>query len=118
MLRRNTTSNGCSPAFMAMRENMARPANSAMASVIHTTPATGSLPRVGWLRRVKRNAGMALKFPRPLAERRGAASVGHDLGLKIIGITADDACQHDGARCQSLSSFQKDCAINVGCIPV
>src|SRR5262245_24522595 len=39
----NTTTKGCSPAFMAARANTASPANSAMAMVVQITPAMGSL---------------------------------------------------------------------------
>ena len=51
ILRRNTTSKGCRPAFIAMRENTASPANRAMAIVIQMTPVTGSLaaPAAGGL---------------------------------------------------------------------
>jgi hypothetical protein len=42
---------------------MASPANSAMASVIHTTPAIGSLPVLGWLASRILNCGMNRKSP-------------------------------------------------------
>src|SRR6516164_4071528 len=42
LLRRNTTSKGCRPLFIAWRENTASPANRAMEMVIQITPATGS----------------------------------------------------------------------------
>src|SRR5215813_1341179 len=41
-LRKNTTSKGCRPLFIAWRENTASPANRAMEMVIQITPATGS----------------------------------------------------------------------------
>ena len=64
-LRRNTTTKGCRPAFIAARANTASPPNSAMAMVIQITATRGSLrpPAVAAVRRV--NTGISLRAPPP-----------------------------------------------------
>src|SRR5262245_17582158 len=131
MLRRNTTSNGCRPAFMARRENMARPANSAMASVIQTTPAIGSLPVLGWLRSLSLNGAMtspALRrsaWPASCAARtslqragaisgRAAGCSVHQFGPHIVFVAIDDVGAHHVAWRQAFGTVEENRAIDFG----
>ena len=88
-LRRNTTTNGCRPAFMATRANTASPANSAIAMVTQITAAMGSL-RVSAVTSRGAKSGMMPGFPPTSAPAR--------FWLERVAIRHGDASKHDAAR--------------------
>src|SRR5262245_29514496 len=104
-LRRNTTSKGCRPAFMAARENAARPANSTMAMVTQTMPATGPLraptalsrgAKTGMVRRSLLVAGAAGWIPRYLFVRAQGLASPDARPARMIGLRQRDLNSGEG----------------------
>src|SRR5512145_1618873 len=78
-LRRNTTSKGCRPAFMAARENAANPANRAMEIVTQKMPAIGPLAGTRAVRFAS-SAGMRGDPPVPRVHAVAATVRSYSLG--------------------------------------